>query len=200
MKNSPESKPLPRPTQNPWQILASRQIYENPWIVVQEDQVLNPSGKPGIYGTVSFKNKALGIVPIDKDGYTWLVGQYRYPLNEYSWEIPMGGGKIEANGKDFDTQILEAAQRELLEETGLIAQKWTRIARIHTSNSVTDEEGFVFLAEELSQTHSSPEETEALAVQKIHLSKALEMVINDEITDAISMIGIMKAAKLVNIM
>ena len=196
MKNLLENKPLPRPTENPWQILSTQKIYENPWIAVQEDQVINPNGGQGIYGTVSFKNKALGIVPVDEKGYTWLVGQYRYPLEEYSWEIPMGGGKIIENGKDLDSQLLEAAQRELLEETGLIAQKWTRIARIHTSNSVTDEEGFVFLAQELSQTNSSPEETEALAVQKIHLSEAFEMVMRDEITDAISMIGIMKAAKI----
>ena len=199
MKNLAESKSIPRPTHNPWQILESKEIYENPWIRVQEDQVINPSGTKGIYGTVSFKNKALGIVPIDEDGFTWLVGQYRYPLNEYSWEIPMGGGKIVENSKDIEEQLLEAAQRELLEETGLIAQKWTKIARIHTSNSVTDEEGFVFLAQELSQTDSSPEETEELEVIKIHLSQALQMVIDDEITDAISMIGIMKAAKILNI-
>jgi 8-oxo-dGTP pyrophosphatase MutT (NUDIX family) len=196
MKNLLENKPLPRPTENPWQILSTKKIYENPWIAVQEDQVINPNGGQGIYGTVSFKNKALGIVPVDEKGYTWLVGQYRYPLEEYSWEIPMGGGKIVENGKDLDSQLLEAAQRELLEETGLIAQKWTLIAHIHTSNSVTDEEGFVFLAQELSQADSSPEETEALAVQKIHLSEAFEMVMRDEITDAISMIGIMKAVKI----
>ena len=199
MKNLAESKSITRPTHNPWQILESKEIYENPWIRVQEDQVINPSGRKGIYGTVSFKNKALGIVPIDEDGFTWLVGQYRYPLNEYSCEIPMGGGKIVENSKDIEEQLLEAAQRELLEETGLIAQKWTKIARIHTSNSVTDEEGFVFLAQELSQTDSSPEETEELEVIKIHLSQALQMVIDDEITDAISMIGIMKAAKILNI-
>jgi 8-oxo-dGTP pyrophosphatase MutT (NUDIX family) len=128
------------------------------------------------------------------------VGQYRYPLNEYSWEIPMGGGTILENGKDFETQLLEAAQRELLEETGLVAQKWTKIARIHTSNSVTDEEGFVFLAQELSQTDSSPEETEKLEVIRIPLSQALQMVMDDKITDAISMIGIMKVAKMLKIL
>lgn len=199
MRNLSENKPIPRPTHNPWQILESKKIYENAWIRVQEDQVINPSGGRGIYGTVSFKNKALGIVPIDENGFTWLVGQYRYPLNEYSWEIPMGGGKIVENSQDIETQLLEAAQRELLEETGLVAQKWTKIARIHTSNSVTDEEGFVFLAQELSQTNSSPEETEELEVTKIHLSQALQMVMDDKITDAISMIGIMKAAKMLGI-
>ncbi|GAB4131052.1 MAG: hypothetical protein OHK0045_17720 [Raineya sp.] len=199
MKNSLEDKPLPRPTENPWQVLDTKQIYENPWIAVREDQVINPNGGRGIYGTVSFKNKALGIVPVDENGYTWLVGQYRYPLEEYSWEIPMGGGKIVENSKDFDTQLLEAAQRELLEETGLIAKKWLKIARIHTSNSVTDEEGFVFLAQELYQTDSSPEETEALEVRKIHLSEALQMVLDSEISDAISMVGILKAAHILHV-
>jgi 8-oxo-dGTP pyrophosphatase MutT (NUDIX family) len=199
MKKFLENKDFSPLAENPWKILARKKIYENPWILVKEDEVINPSGGRGIYGTVSFKNKALGIVPVDEEGCTWLVGQYRYPLNEYSWEIPMGGGKIVENGKDFETQLLEAAQRELLEETGLVAQKWTKIARIHTSNSVTDEEGFVFLAQELSQTDSSPEETEKLEVIRIPLSQALQMVMDDKITDAISMIGIMKVAKMLKI-
>jgi 8-oxo-dGTP pyrophosphatase MutT (NUDIX family) len=174
---------------NPWQILSSLQIYENPWIKVQEDQVLNPSGNPGIYGTVHFKNKAIGIIPIDEEGYTWLVGQYRYPLNEYSWEIPMGGGKI---GID----ILESAQRELKEETGLTAEKWTKIARIHTSNSVTDEEGFVFLAEKLTLGETEFEDTEDLQIKKIKLSEAIEMVMRDEITDSLSVGGLLKVARM----
>ncbi|MCU0447931.1 MAG: NUDIX hydrolase [Microscillaceae bacterium] len=176
-------------TENPWTILETREIYENPWIKVQEDQVLNPSGNPGIYGTVHFKNKAIGIIPLDAEGYTWLVGQYRYPLNEYSWEIPMGGGKI---GID----ILESAQRELKEETGITAAKWTKIARIHTSNSVTDEEGFVFLAEELTMGETEFEDTEDLQIKRLPLSEAVEMVMRDEITDSISVGGLLKVARL----
>jgi 8-oxo-dGDP phosphatase len=198
MKNLLKSKSLPKPTENPWETLESKLIYENPWIHVQEHQVINPSGGRGIYGTVFFKNKALGIVPVDEQGYTWLVGQYRYALEEYCWEIPMGGGKILENDLSIEEQLLQAAQRELLEETGLIAEKWTKIARIHTSNSVTNEEGFVFLAEGLTQTDSSPEETEKLEVIKVHLSDAVKMVLKDEITDAISMVGILKAAKILN--
>lgn len=188
---------LPKPTENPWQILQSRDIYENPWIKVREDKVINPSGNEGIYGTVSFKNKAIGIIPIDENGFTWLVGQYRYPLNEYSWEIPMGGGKvIFPSKKSFEEQILEAAQRELWEETGIVAEKWEKIARIHTSNSVTDEEGFVFVAENLTFGSNAPEETEELLIKKVHLSTALHWVLTNEITDAISMIGILKVCKL----
>lgn len=176
------------PAHNPWQTLHTAVKYQNPWISVREDQVLNPGGGQGIYGVVSMKNKALGIVPIDAEGNTWLVGQYRYPLNEYSWEIPMGGGLLELD-------VLESAQRELKEETGLTAARWTRIARLHTSNSVTDEEGFVYLAEGLSQGALEPEETEDLRLWKLPLAEAIQMVMDDRITDGISVAGLLKAEK-----
>jgi hypothetical protein len=115
---------------NPWKTLTQEVKYENPWITVEEHQVLNPSGGEGIYGTVHFKNKAIGIVPVDAEGNTWLVGQYRYPLDEYSWEIPEGGCPV---GED----ILEGARRELKEETGLSANSWENIMRIHTSNCIS---------------------------------------------------------------
>jgi 8-oxo-dGTP pyrophosphatase MutT (NUDIX family) len=147
---------------NPWKTLSTKTIYDNPWINVREDKVINPSGNNGIYGVVSFKNKAIGIVPVDKEGYTYLVGQYRYTLNEYSWEIPEGGGPI-------GIEPLESAKRELKEETGFTAKKWTNLGRLHTSNSVTDEEGFIFLAEDLMDGESEPEETEKLEVRKVHM-------------------------------
>ncbi|MGI4871004.1 MAG: NUDIX domain-containing protein [Janthinobacterium lividum] len=174
------------PAHNPWQTLSSAEKYQNPWIRVREDQVINPQGGPGIYGVVSMHNKAIGIVPLDAEGNTWLVGQYRYPLNEYSWEIPMGGGPVALD-------VLESAQRELREETGLLARRWTRIARLHTSNSVTDEEGFVFLAQDLEQGPWEPEETEDLRLWKLPLTQAVEMVMRDEITDAVSVAGLLKA-------
>jgi 8-oxo-dGTP pyrophosphatase MutT (NUDIX family) len=177
---------------NPWKTISTQPIYNNPWIAVREDQVINPGGGNGIYGVVSMKNKAIGIIPVDKNGFTYLVGQFRYTLNEYSWEIPEGGGPI---GID----PLESAKRELKEETGYTANKWTFLCRIHLSNSVTDEEGFVFMAEELISGESEPEETEELHVMKVHLKEAVEMVINNKITDSMSMIGILKAAKLLNI-
>ena len=176
------------PAHNPWQTLSSTPQYQNPWIRVREDQVLNPQGKPGIYGVVSMQNKAIGIVPLDVEGNTWLVGQYRYTLNEYSWEIPMGGGPVALS-------VLESARRELREETGLLAGRWTQIARLHTSNSVTDEEGFVFLAQDLEQGPWEPEDTEDLRLWKLPLTQAVAMVMNDEITDAISVAGLLKAEK-----
>lgn len=177
---------------NPWQTHSSEVLYENPWIRVREDEITNPAGNPGIYGVVSMKNKALGIIPVDADGNTWLVGQFRYTLNEYCWEIPMGGGPVELD-------ILESAQRELREETGITAHRWTNIARLHTSNSVTDEEGFVFLAQDLEFGEHEPEETEDLRVWKLPLSEAVEMVMNNRITDAISAAGLLKAARLLDI-
>ena len=176
-------------TENNWKTLSSETVYENPWLEISHREVINPAGKDGIYGVVKFKNKALGIIPVDEDGNIYLVGQFRYTLNEYSWEIPEGGGPI-------DEDVLDAAKRELKEETGLIAANWTRLSRIHTSNSATDEEGFLFMAEGLSQSEAEPEETEELQVKKIHLSEAVDMVLRSEITDAISMVGILMAARL----
>ena len=176
------------PLHNPWQTQSTRAVYENPWIKVRHDEVIKPKGGPGIYGVVSMKNKAIGIVPLDAAGNTWLVGQYRYALKEYSWEIPMGGGPVELD-------VLASAQRELREETGLTAARWTRIARLHTSNSVTDEEGFVFLAEDLTQGEWEPEESEDLRLWKLPLAQAVAMTMTDEITDAISVAGLLKAEK-----
>lgn len=175
--------------QNPWTTLNKKDIYDNPWIHVEEHQVLNPAGGPGIYGKVHFKNKAIGIIPIDADGNTWLVGQYRYTLEEYSWEIPMGGGPEHED-------ILESAKRELKEETGLIAERWENIMRIHTSNSVTDEEGFVFLAEDLTQGETEFEETEQLQIKKLPFAEALRMVMQGEITDSLSIAGLLKVQQL----
>jgi 8-oxo-dGTP pyrophosphatase MutT (NUDIX family) len=174
---------------NPWKTFATKTIYSNPWIKVTESDIENPKGGKGIYGVVSFKNKAIGIVPVDEEGYTYLVGQYRYTLNEYSWEIPEGGGPFQENP-------LEAAKRELKEETGFEASTWKMIGRIHTSNSVTDEEGFLYLATGLKAGQSEPEDTEELAVKRIHIKEAVEMVMQDKITDSLSIAGIMKAARI----
>src|ERR1700740_2849999 len=113
---------------NSWQTLTSELKFETPWIKVTKHDVLNPAGKPGIYGVVTFKNLAIGVLPIDNEYNTWLVGQWRYPLGEYSWEIPEGGGPL-------SEEPLASAKRELKEETGIIAKKYTEIARMHTSNS-----------------------------------------------------------------
>lgn len=171
--------------ENPWRTLHSTPVYDNPWITVTHRDVLNPAGNPGIYGVVHFKNTAIGIVPIDDEGNTWLVGQYRYTLNAYSWEIPEGGGPA-------GESILEAAQRELLEETGLVAAEWTMLLEMHTSNSVTDEYGVAYVARGLTQGEAQPEETEQLALRKLPLEEAVAMVLRGEITDSLSMLALMK--------
>jgi 8-oxo-dGTP pyrophosphatase MutT (NUDIX family) len=181
---------MDRDQKNPWTTLSVREIYENRWIKVDEHQVINPSGGPGIYGKVHFKNKAIGIVPCDEQGNTWLVGQWRYPLNEWSWEIPEGGGPV-------GEEPLASAKRELREETGLAAREWTMIQRTHLSNSVSDEEGFIFLAEGLTQGKSELDETEAdLRVWKLPFRDAVQMVVEGKITDSLSVMGLLAAARI----
>jgi ADP-ribose pyrophosphatase len=172
-------------TKNPWKTTSDKKIYENPWISLTEYQVINPAGGKGIYGKVHFKNLAIGILVLDEHYDTWLVGQYRYPLNEYSWEIPEGGG---AHGID----PLESAKRELKEETGIDADKWTEIQRIHLSNSVSDELGIIYVAQNLKFGEANPEDTEQLAVRKLPFNQALEMVMSGEITDSLSVAAILK--------
>ncbi|HEY9006780.1 MAG TPA: NUDIX hydrolase [Ohtaekwangia sp.] len=175
---------------NPWTTLSGEQKYDNRWIGVTEYQVLNPAGGRGIYGKVHFKNKAIGVIPVDADGNTWLVGQFRYALNEFHWEIPEGGAPLTEDP-------LDAAKRELQEETGIVAKQWKKIARLHTSNSVTDEEGFIFLAEDLEHGASNLEETEAdMKVWKLPLKEAVDMVMRGEITDSMSVIGLLTLARL----
>lgn len=169
---------------NSWETLQSQEKYNNNWIQVFHEDVINPAGKKGIYGKVHFKNKAIGIVPIDENGYTWLVGQWRYPINEYSWEIPEGGSPI---GED----IYLTAARELQEETGIQAKEIKLLKKIHVSNSVTDEVGYLFVAKKLSFGDTEFEDTEDITVKKIHIDEAMKMVLNDEITDSLSVIGIM---------
>lgn len=175
---------------NPWKTLSSVKIYENPWISLTEHQVINPGGGNGIYGTVHFKNLAIGIIPLDHENNTCLVGQYRYPLKQYSWEIPEGGG-IEG------TEPLLSAKRELKEETGIQAQSWTEIQRIHLSNSVSDELGIIYLAQQLSFGESCPEESEELILKKLPFDAAYEMVLSGEITDSLSVAAILKVKTLI---
>jgi 8-oxo-dGTP pyrophosphatase MutT (NUDIX family) len=175
---------------NPWTTLSGEEKYENRWIRVTEYQVINPAGGRGIYGKIHFKNKGIGIIPVDNEGNTWLVGQYRYTLNEFHWEIPEGGAPL-------NEDPLTAAQRELKEETGLTAKKWTQLLRMNTSNSVTDEECLIYLAEDLQQGDSELEDTEAdLKVRKVPLKEALDMVVRGEIADSMSMMGLLMLGRM----
>jgi 8-oxo-dGTP pyrophosphatase MutT (NUDIX family) len=172
---------------SPWSTLSSRPVYENPWIAVREDQVIRPDGIPGIYGVVHFKNQAVGVLPVDESGHIWLVGQYRYPLNRYSWEIPEGGCPA---GED----PAQTAHRELREETGITAARLERVAIAHLSNSVSDEFAIIFRATDLTPGDSEPEGTERLQVRRVAWDEAWEMLGRGEITDSMSVIALLHEA------
>lgn len=176
---------------NPWKTLKSELKFDTPWIAVTKHDIINPAGNEGIYGTVSFKNLAIGVLPLDNEGNTWIVGQWRYPLKQYSWEIIEGGGP-------FGIDPIESAKRELKEEAGIIAKNYMLLCNMHTSNSVTDEYCHIYLARDLEITEAEPEETEDLVIKKIPFSKAYEMVMNGEITDSLSMVAILKTKILID--
>ncbi len=170
-----------------WQTLTTDTVYDNPWIRVEDHKVVNPSGRTSQYGKVCFKNRAIAILAVDTEVNLYLVGQYRYALDEYSWELPMGGAPL-AEGP------LIAAQRELREETGLTAGQWLQLMRLHTSNSVTDESGFVYLARDLTEGTPEFEDTEDLTIRTLPLGDALIWVHSGKITDAMSVAGILRLA------
>lgn len=174
---------------SPWRTTTTREVYVNPWIAVREDGVLRADGSPGIYGVVSFKNVALGAVPLFADGSTVLVGQHRYTLDAWSWEVPEGGG-------DPARGLLSETARELREETGLVASTWTPLGTLHTSNSVTDERALLFLAEDLEQHDPEPEPSEQLLRWRLPFEEAVDMALDGRITDAMSVAALLRAAAL----
>ena len=169
---------------NPWTTLGTRAIYENPWIAVREDRVLRPDGEPGIYGVVHFKGRAIGILPVDGRGRIWMVGQYRYTLGRYSWEIPEGGCP---EGEEPEA----TARRELREETGLVAARLEFLAASHLSNSVSDELGLIYRATGLVEGESSPEGTERIRVRRMDWEEVWGMLTRGEITDSMSVIALL---------
>ena len=173
---------------NPWTTLDTRAVYENPWISVREDRVIRPDGSPGIYGVVHFRNRAIGVLPVEDDGSVWLVGQYRYPHEWYSWELPEGGA---AEGESAE----DAARRELREETGLIADRLEPFGgEVHLSNSATDERGWLYRASGLTKGPNSPEGTERLMVRRVPWDEATAMLDRGEITDSLSVIALLREA------
>jgi 8-oxo-dGTP pyrophosphatase MutT (NUDIX family) len=173
------------PAHNPWKTHASEKVYESPWIAVTKHDVTNPGGHPGTYSVVHFKNLAIGIIPLDSEMNTWLVGQYRYPMEEYTWEIPEGGG---TRGID----PLESAKRELHEEAGIKAKKWTTIQEMHLSNSATDEYCYIYLAQDLEIGESEPEPDEELQLVKIPFEEVYRLVCNGTIKDSLTVTAVLK--------
>lgn len=182
-----EKDDIPSLSKSGWQQQTTELVYENPWIKVTHDTVITPGNTQGIYGVVHFKNHAIGILPIDDEGNTWLVRQSRYVMGNSSWEIPEGGCPV-------GEPKLAAAQRELREETGLKASLWDKWLSMDLSNSVTNEQATVYLARGLVEGQSEPEETEDIEVLKLPVTQAITMVLTGQITDAISVAALLKYA------
>lgn len=170
-----------------WTKHRSRTVFENDWMTVLEDHVTNPGGGQNLYGHVHFKNVAVAILPLDEKGCTRLVGQSRYTLDAYSWELPMGGAPLHEPPAD-------AARRELEEETGLVAGEVAELMRLHLSNSITDELGIAFIATDLSEGAVQHEETEDITVKTLPVDEAVRMALDGEITDALSVAALLRYA------
>lgn len=178
-----------RPHGTPWVRGPSKPIYDNPWIRVTEYAATAPTGQPATYGLVGYKNLAIAILPLFDDGTTVLVGQHRFPLMDYSWEIPEGGGPLE-------TDPLESARRELAEETGLAAADWREILQVQLSNSVSDERAIGYLATGLSpaQGEQHADDTEALETVRIPFREALDAAMAGELQDVLTVAMLLKAS------
>ena len=172
---------------SPWRRLSRRTAYENAWLTVWHDDVVRPDGEPGIYGVVHYANLAVGVVALDRDDRVALVGQFRYTLDRYSWEIPEGGVPA-------DEDPLDGARRELREETGLEAARWLELGRADLSNSISDETAFFFLATDLVDGVASPDGTEELELRWVPFDETLAMTFDGRITDALSVLAIQRVA------
>ncbi len=173
---------------NPWRTESTRLVYENPWIRVREDQVITPAGTAGIYGVVEAR-VATGVVAIDDAGAVQLVGQFRYPTNEYSWEIVEGGAE---EGEDPEI----AVRRELREEAGLEAMTWEQLGGpIHLSNCFSAEVAYLYVAQGLREVERAPDETEQLQLRRVPFREALAMVDRGDIKDALTIIALLRAAR-----
>ncbi len=175
--------------ENPWKTIGTRLVYENSWIRLREDKVIRPDGEPGIYSVVDTRI-ATGVVALTENYEVYLVGQFRYPTNQYSWEI-IEGGTDEGEG------ALATAKRELREEAGLVAKNWLQLGdEFHLSNCFTSEVGYVFLAWGLSHVPAAPEGTEVLKLKKLEFGECLQSVHNGTIKDSVSIIGLTRAERL----
>ena len=170
----------------PWEVHNTEIAFENPWLKVETSEITHPDGTAGTYGVARFANLACGVLPVDDEGHTWLVGQHRFPFNAYSWELPEGGGAI-----DVDPQ--HSAARELEEETGLIAAHYAPLGRWHLSNSVSDEVAYGYLAWGLTMGQASPEPSEALSIRRVPITALVGQIRGGEITDAFTHLMVMSA-------
>lgn len=172
--------------ENPWRVTGVSTPFSNAWLTIESSEVIHPDGKPGIYSVVRIRRLAVGVLPIDDDGYVHLVGQWRFPLGRYSWEMPEGGGEL---GED----AIECARRELAEETGFSAGAYQQILELDLSNSLTDERAVLFLATNLTPGEAHPEGTEVLQRRRAHFSDVLTRVVDGRIRDAMTVAAVLRA-------
>jgi 8-oxo-dGTP pyrophosphatase MutT (NUDIX family) len=184
-----DGSPASREPASAWRRHARRIAYDNAWIEVLHDEVTRPDGQPGIYGVVHFRNRAVGVVAIDDEDRVVLVGQHRYTLGHYSWEIPEGGVPV-------DEDPLDGARRELREETGLVASAWREIGQMELSNSITDEIGLFYLATGLTQGAAAPEATEDLRLRWVPFAEITAMIDRGELPDALTQLALERVARL----
>ncbi len=171
---------------NPWIVKGMTHAFENDWFRIDEHDVVRPDGKQGYYGVVRIRRLAVGVLPIEVDGSVHMVGQWRFPLGRYSWEMPEGGAEP---GED----ALECAKRELVEESGLSAGSWTRVLEMDLSNSLTDEQAVIFVATDLRQGQAQPEATEVLQQRWAHFMDVLARVADGRIRDALTVAAVLRA-------
>ncbi len=173
---------------NPWTTRSSRVVYENPWMTVREDDVVRPDGHDGIYGVITTR-VATGVVALDDDDRVVLVGQWRYPLERYSWEIVEGG-------TDDGESPEDAVARELREEAGLVAAHWEPLGGpVHLSNCLSAEEARLYLARGLTEVGADPDGTEQLQRRWVGIDEAIALVEDGTITDAMSVIALLRLAR-----
>ncbi len=182
----------PLEIRGPWRTLSIEERYATPWIGVSHHEVIDPSGGRGIYGVIHFKNVAVGIIPLDDELNTWIVGQYRYPIKAYSWEIPEGGGAR-------DVPPIDSARRELREEVGIEAAHWTEVLRMDLSNSASDEEAIIFVAQGLTFHHPEPEATEDLSVRKLPFRELFEAVMRGDMRDSLTVAAVLKVQRMLEV-
>ncbi|CAG5080600.1 NUDIX domain-containing protein [Parvicella tangerina] len=175
---------------NPWQTKNKETRYETPWIKVTHHDVITPGGSEGIYGCIHFKNLAVGIIPLDEHLNTWIVGQYRYPIQRYTWEIPEGGCPI-------GTTPLDTAKRELQEEVGILAKSWKLIQELDLSDSASDEISYCYLAQDLTLGEPCQDDNEDITIRKLPFQQLFEMTEQGEIRDAISVAAIYKVQRMI---